>query len=327
MSYDVTKLTQLGHLKSLAEKVAAECATKTELAALSTRVDEIVSTGGEPNVLVGVKVNGTALSIAEKMVDILIATGTGNGTLAVNKVDVPIKGLAALAYKAQVSKTDLDSALQAVIDAKAAQTDLDAAEVKIASIQSTLTTLQGSGEGSIEKAIDDAINEFATNVSDDDVVNSFKELVDWAAEHGSEAAEMSAGIQENKTAIQGIKTLIGSLPEEAVSDNVVDYIAEAIAAIGIGDYVKSSTMTTELAKKVDKVEGSRLMTNDEGTKLSGIAANATKVEKSNTNGNVKINGSEIVVYTLPGDVVRGSIASGSEVSEMLNEVFAAQVQE
>ena len=126
---------------------------------------------------------------------------------------------------------------------------------------------------------------------------------------------------------QGIKTLIGSLPEEAVSDNVVDYIAEAIAAIGIGDYVKSSTMTTELAKKVDKVEGSRLMTNDEGTKLSGIAANATKVEKSNTNGNVKINGSEIVVYTLPGDVVRGSIASGSEVSEMLNEVFAAQVQE
>lgn len=25
MSYDVTKLTQLGHLKSLAEKVAAEC--------------------------------------------------------------------------------------------------------------------------------------------------------------------------------------------------------------------------------------------------------------------------------------------------------------
>ena len=101
---------------------------------------------------------------------------------------------------------------------------------------------------------------------------------------------MSAGIQENKTAIQGIKTLIGSLPEEAVSDNVVDYIAEAIAAIGIGDYVKSSTMTTELAKKVDKVEGSRLMTNDEGTKLSGIAANATKVEKSNTNGNVKING-------------------------------------
>lgn len=324
MSYDVTKLTQLGHLKSLAEKVAAECATKTELAALSTRVDEIVSTGGEPNVLVGVKVNGTALSIAEKMVDILIATGTGNGTLAVNKVDVPIKGLAALAYKAQVSKTDLDSALQAVIDAKAAQTDLDAAEVNIASIQSTLTTLQGSGEGSIEKAIDDAINEFATNVSDDDVVNSFKELVDWVAQHGSEASEMSAGIQENKTAIATLKTYVGTLPEEATSQNVVDYIAEAITKLNIGQYATTTAMNAALANKVDKVDGSRLMTNAEGTKLSGIAAGATKVAKSETNGNVKINDVETVVYTLPSDVVRGQIATTPEVTEMLNEVFAAQ---
>lgn len=324
MSYDVTKLTQLGHLKSLAEKVAAECATKTELAALSTRVDEIVSTGGEPNVLVGVKVNGTALSIAEKMVDILIATGTGNGTLAVNKVDVPIKGLAALAYKAQVSKTDLDSALQAVIDAKAAQTDLDAAEVNIASIQSTLTTLQGSGEGSIEKAIDDAINEFATNVSDDDVVNSFKELVDWVAQHGSEASEMSAGIQENKTAIATLKTYVGTLPEEATSQNVVAYIAEAITKLNIGQYATTAAMNAALANKVDKADGSRLMTNGEGTKLSGIAAGATKVAKSNTNGNVKINDVETVVYTLPSDVVHGQIATSPEVTEMLNEVFAAQ---
>lgn len=324
MSYDVTKLTQLGHLKSLAEKVAAECATKTELAALSTRVDEIVSTGGEPNVLVGVKVNGTALSIAEKMVDILIATGTGNGTLAVNKVDVPIKGLAALAYKAQVSKTDLDSALQAVIDAKAAQTDLDAAEVKIASIQSTLTTLQGSGEGSIDKAIDDAINEFATKVSDDDVVNSFKELVDWVAQHGSEASEMSAGIQENKTAIATLKTYVGTLPEAATSQNVVAYIAEAITKLNIGQYATTAAMNAALANKVDKVDGSRLMTNDEGTKLSGIAAGATKVAKSETNGNVKINDVETVVYTLPSDVVRGQIATTPEVTEMLNEVFAAQ---
>ena len=289
MSYDVTKLTQLAHLKSLAEKVAAECATKTELQALSSKVDGLVSSGGEANVLEGVKVNGTALSIAEKMVDLVIASGTTNGTISVNNADVAVKGLAALAYKAQVSQSDLDSALNAVIAAKAEQS-------AVTSLQGEITTLKGSGEGSVKKAIDDAINQFATNVSDDDVVNSFKELVDWAAEHGSEAAEMSAGIQENKNAVQEINASI-------------------------------ETMNTEIAKKVDKVEGSRLMTNDEGTKLSGIAANATKVEKSNTNGNVKINGSEIVVYTLPGDVVRGSIASGSEVSEMLNEVFAAQVQE
>ena len=38
-----------------------------------------------------------------------------------------------------------------------------------------------------------------------------------------------------------------------------------------------------------------------GTKLDGIAANATKTEKSSTNGNIKINGTETVVYTHPSD--------------------------
>lgn len=40
-------------------------------------------------------------------------------------------------------------------------------------------------------------------------------------------------------------------------------------------------------------------TNDEKTKLGGIAENATKTEKSTTNGNIKINGAEVNVYTHP----------------------------
>lgn len=69
--------------------------------------------------------------------------------------------------------------------------------------------------------------------------------------------------------------------------------------------------------------GKRLMTDAEGTKLGGIAANATKVEKSATNGNIKINGAETQVYKEPSDVVHGSIASSEEVSAMLTEVFGA----
>ena len=65
------------------------------------------------------------------------------------------------------------------------------------------------------------------------------------------------------------------------------------------------------------------MTDDEGTKLAGIAEGATKVEKSDTNGKVKINGTETDVYTEPEDVVHGSVVSDDEVTEMLNEVFGA----
>ena len=121
----MSKHTTLDQLKMLALRTKGEInKVGTRVTELSGRVDELVTAGGEPNVLVGVKVNGTALAIAEKMVDILIATGTANGTVAVNGVDVAVKGLAALAYKAQVSEADLDTALKAVLDAKASGADL-----------------------------------------------------------------------------------------------------------------------------------------------------------------------------------------------------------
>ena len=64
-----------------------------------------------------------------------------------------------------------------------------------------------------------------------------------------------------------------------------------------------STIEESLDNKVDKISGKQLSTNDytttEKNKLSGIATGATKVEKSNTNGNIKINGTETTVYTKP----------------------------
>lgn len=86
----------------------------------------------------------------------------------------------------------------------------------------------------------------------------------------------------------------------------------------------SGNLTDSGKKAADFVAaeaGKRLMTDAEGTKLGGIAANATKVEKSAINGNVKINGAETQVYKEPSDVVHGSIASTEDVTAMLNEVF------
>lgn len=65
MSYDPEKLTRLKSLKALAERIATDFATKTEVTNLSKRVDDIVSTGGEPNTINTVKVNGTVLPIDE----------------------------------------------------------------------------------------------------------------------------------------------------------------------------------------------------------------------------------------------------------------------
>lgn len=67
-------------------------------------------------------------------------------------------------------------------------------------------------------------------------------------------------------------------------------------------------------------EGKRLITDEEAEKLSNIADGATKVEASETNGNVKINGQEQTVYTLPETVLHDSDISdytAEEIAQML----------
>lgn len=224
-----------------------------------------ISAGAEANVLEGVKVNGVALSIASKIVDILIATGSTNGTISVQGTDVPIKGLAALAYKANISADELDAALKAVIDAKAESSEISVLSGKI-------DTLNGTGSGSVSKAITDAFNDFATKVSDDGVVNSYKELIDWAAEHGGEAAQMTAAI----TNIENLLTGIGGEGDPAT---VKAAIAAAINDLNIGNYYTKTEVDTALNGKVSKEDGKGLSQNDFTnafkSKLDGIQAGAT----------------------------------------------------
>ena len=113
MAYNVEKLAKLGALKELGLK------QKAVDEAQNKRIKALEDVGAQANVLEGVKVNGVALAIAEKMVDILVATGSKNGSISVAGTDVAIKGLAALAYKAKISQSDLDDALAAVLAAKA----------------------------------------------------------------------------------------------------------------------------------------------------------------------------------------------------------------
>ena len=71
---------------------------KGKITTLESRVDSIVSTGGEPNVLEAVKVNGTALTITNKAVDITATTGSTDGSIAINGTDIAVHGLGSAAY-------------------------------------------------------------------------------------------------------------------------------------------------------------------------------------------------------------------------------------
>lgn len=98
MSYEPTHLTQLGHLKELADRA------KEELTSLKDKVDELVNTGGEPNVIEKIKVNGTEQKVTDKAVDIKVPTTVGelsndSGYQTSEDVETAIKAKISSVYK------------------------------------------------------------------------------------------------------------------------------------------------------------------------------------------------------------------------------------
>lgn len=163
------------------------------------------------------------------------------------RVDATETSISTLSGK--VGTVPADKTVVKMIEEAQAAATYDDAVVKadIKKNADAIGVLNGSGEGSVDKKITDAFNDFATKVSDDGVVNSYKELIDWAATHGAEAATMAGEI----TALKNILKGIGGTGESAT---VVAYVTKAIENLKIGDYAKASELTA-LAQRVTTAEG------------------------------------------------------------------------
>ena len=74
MAYNKEKLTKLEALQELAKQAEQKYATKESVAELSDRVQGLETTGGQPNVIETVKVNGVAQEVSEKAVNIAVPT-------------------------------------------------------------------------------------------------------------------------------------------------------------------------------------------------------------------------------------------------------------
>ena len=91
-----------------------------------------------------------------------------------------------------------------------------------------------------------------------------KNLVEKLAEIQTGGQVDLSGYATQTYVQQQLEALVGGAPE------ALDTLKELAAALGDNaDF--ASTMTQELAKKVDKVEGSRLITQEEAAKLEGLA--------------------------------------------------------
>lgn len=254
-----------------------------------------------------------------------LTTGETNGTVKFNNAEVAVKGLGSAAYT-EASAYDVSGAasgVQTALEAKigtvtegktvvemiaaaqaAATYDDKAVKASIKSNTDAIATLNGNSTvaGSVDKKVADAINEFATKVSDDQTVNTFKELIDYAASHQGEYSTLSGEVQTNKTAIATLNGKGAGSVSKAVSDAV--------------DAAKTD-LQAKIDKKVDAVEGKGLSSNDytstEKTKLSGIAegAQVNVIEAIKVNGVAQTITSKAVDITVP----TGALASKDKVAK------------
>lgn len=150
---------------------------------------------------------------------------------------------------------------------------------EVANLEQAIEVLNGTGDGSVQKTAQDAaaaaINEFATQVSDDGTVNTIKELVDYVAEHGPEAADMAADITK-------VQSIIDSLPDEFMSEITSVSRTETTNQAQIRLSIKQSDGTYSTSQEhgvltlipagygPDGVSGAGLMTLADKNKLDSI---------------------------------------------------------
>lgn len=218
-----------------------------------------------------------------------------------------IEGLGALASKDQVAEADLEATLATKINGKAnvgtaddtsdmdtlkgakkyadekaaaVQTEVDALEAKVGTVEEGKTVVQmieeaqeaatyddteikakvqantnaigvlngeATVEGSVKKTVADEIAKVIADAPES--FDTLKEISDWISSHSDDAAAMNSAI----TALQGILDGIGDT-ESGEKATVVAYVTDAIAALNIGDYATAAQLTA-LAGRVTTLEG------------------------------------------------------------------------
>lgn len=142
--------------------------------------------------------------------------------------------------------------------------------------------------------------------------DTLKEIADWILSDTTSSAELVTRVSNiesdylkgaDKTALQGeidaLETLVGTLPEGAVSTNVVAYIQEVVDGLNIGDYAKASDLIA-LTARVKALE-------DIGAEKNVIASVDTESFTVDTERKLSLNDVPMAKVTGLSDALNGKV--------------------
>lgn len=184
----------------------------TEISDLSDRIDGVETEIQTTNDTL----NSVSVELEKYKTDNNKAVSTNASAIETNKTAI-----------AEIKEDYLTSANQVQL-----KDSIDELSEKITENTSAIEVLNGDGAGSVKQSIDNAFNKFAANMSNDNVVNTYKELIDYAAVHGPEFTELVGKVDTISTHVDEVEADLSNY-RNTVSDQFDDINTT------IGDHVNN----------------------------------------------------------------------------------------
>ena len=265
---------------------------------------EAIADNAQVNVLEGVQVDGTDLSVTGKKVNIDLATPIAD---AVGAAKTELSG----------TITGVDNRLKAVegdylkaADKEEINGTISALDGRVAANEGAIEVLNGEGEGSLKKAVADGI---ATVVAGADAdFDTLKEVADWIASDTTGAAKMQADIAR----LDGADTVDGSVKKQ-----VKDAVAAEAEIARAAEEANAGAIATEKGR-VDAIEADYLKAADKSElqgSIDGLRTDlGSKTDPANSEGSAfaRIANLKQVVSDLTG-------GSGESVESQINQKITA----
>ena len=179
---------------------------------------------------------------------------------------------------------------------------------RIEANETAISTLNGTGNGSVKKAVSDGIAKVVAGAPED--FDTLKEMSDWISTHETSASAMNSAIKDNKSAITALQ--IGKADKTEIP----------IVPTNVSEFTNDAGYLTEhqdISNLVIKEEGKGLSSNDytseEKTKLGGVGTSQGRnlipypLTDRTTNG---------ITYTVQSD---GSVLANGTASAKNNAYY------
>ncbi|MBR2132585.1 MAG: hypothetical protein IJ955_08685 [Oscillospiraceae bacterium] len=318
------KLTTLAHLKSAME--SAKGYIDQQDAVLSGQIADVIADveAMDAAALRGVKVNGNLLTITDKIAELMIETGTENGTINVGGAAVAVAGLKKLAFLDEITEDEFSDALKVSFAAKAEQADLEAMGVRVTAIEEagyqTAEQVEAIAKAAVAASGHAKFVEAESDPTAEGFVGEDNVMYLWPAADG-DGYSIYAKIGDEMKLMGHTKV---DLSGYSTTEQMTAAISAAIEGLKIGDYAKLvdlnaaveriTALETALANVYTKEEAeAKFMDEGEAQAIADAAADEAAAGAL----------SEAKTYAdgAAADAVAAAVATDEEFAAAMNSVW------